>query len=174
MATPADSAVKRKFGADGSETFLESADGIFLSSKKGGLPFAPKFLQINSPPVFFFVIFTGIRCGVDIAQKPNKSGQILDQRWKILFAIFTKLIPRRIFLYCKNVGVDGKQLLDTFRVVFRIFFRVVQTVFQIEQIIWGGGNFILQMCRPNLIALFCTLPPNRYGPSSSFSNRRRG
>ena len=45
----------------------------------------------------FFVIFTGIRCGtvffvtpmrssgsrVDIAQKPNKSGQILDQRWKI-------------------------------------------------------------------------------------------
>ena len=49
----------------------------------------------------------GIRCGtdffvtpmrssgsrVDIAQKPNKSGQILDQRWKILFfVIFTKLI----------------------------------------------------------------------------------
>ena len=33
---------------------------------------------------------------VDIAQKPNKSGQILDQRWKIFFAIFTKLIPRSI------------------------------------------------------------------------------
>ena len=64
-------------------------------------PFTPKFLQINSPPdlfLYFFVMFTGIRCGhriffvtpmrssgsrVDIAQKPNKSGQILDQRWKI-------------------------------------------------------------------------------------------
>ena len=34
---------------------------------------------------------------VDIAQKPNKSGQILDQRWKISLVIFTKLIPRRIF-----------------------------------------------------------------------------
>ena len=45
---------------------------------------------------------------MDIAQKPNKSGQILDQRWKICFAIFTKLIPRGIFfLYCENVGVDG-------------------------------------------------------------------
>ena len=32
-----------------------------------------------------------------IAQKPNKSGQILDQRWKIFFVVFTKLIPRRIF-----------------------------------------------------------------------------
>ena len=62
-------------------------------------------LQINSPPVFFF---TGIRCGVDIAQKPNKSGQILDQRLKIFFVIFTKAIPRRIFfLYCKKFGVDG-------------------------------------------------------------------
>ena len=46
----------------------------------------------------FLVIFTGVRCGVIIAQKPNKSGQILDQRWKIFFVIFTKLIPRRIFI----------------------------------------------------------------------------
>ena len=46
---------------------------------------------------------------VDIAQKPNKSGQILDQRWKIFFVIYTNLIPRRIFfLYCKHFGVDGK------------------------------------------------------------------
>ena len=51
---------------------------------------------------------------MDIAQKPNKSGQILDQRWKIFFVIFTKLIPLRIcFLYCKKFGptlfgVDGK------------------------------------------------------------------
>ena len=44
---------------------------------------------------------------VDIAQKPNNSGQILDQRWKIFLVIFTKLIPRRIFLYCKHFGVDG-------------------------------------------------------------------
>ena len=34
---------------------------------------------------YFFVIFTGIHCGVDIAQNPSKSGQILDQRWKIFF-----------------------------------------------------------------------------------------
>ena len=34
---------------------------------------------------------------VYIAQKPNKSGQILAQRWKIFFVSFTKLIPRRIF-----------------------------------------------------------------------------
>ena len=60
---------------------------------------------------FFFV--TPMRSSgsrVDIAQKPNKNGQILDQRWKLFFVIFTKLIPRRIFfLYCKNVGVDGKE-----------------------------------------------------------------
>ena len=31
----------------------------------------------------FFVLFTGIRCGVDYCTKTNKSGQILDQRWKI-------------------------------------------------------------------------------------------
>ena len=66
---------------------------------KNSLPFTPKFLQINSPPgfLYFFVIFTGIHCGMDIAQKPNKSGQILDQRWKIFFVISTKLSPRRIF-----------------------------------------------------------------------------
>ena len=33
---------------------------------------------------------------MDIAQKPNKSGQILDQRWKIFFVNFTKLIPRML------------------------------------------------------------------------------
>ena len=41
---------------------------------------------------------------VDIAQKPNKSGQILDQRWKIFFVIFKKAIPRRIF-YIANILV---------------------------------------------------------------------
>ena len=54
---------------------------------------------------FFFVIVTGIRCGVDIAQKPNKSGQILDQRWKIFFGILTKLIPRRIFFCIAKILV---------------------------------------------------------------------
>ena len=45
---------------------------------------------------------------MDMTQKPNKSGQILDQRWNIFFVIFTKLIPRKnFFLYCKNFGVDG-------------------------------------------------------------------
>ena len=72
------------------------------------LPFTPNFLQINSPPFFlgiFSVIFTGIRCGVDIAQKPNKSGQILDQSWKIFFVIFTKLIPRRMFFCIAKILV---------------------------------------------------------------------
>ena len=41
--------------------------------------------------------------------KKNKSGQILDQRWKIFFVIFTKLIPRRIFFGLQNFGVDGTQ-----------------------------------------------------------------
>ena len=54
---------------------------------------------------FFFVIFTGIRCGVDIAQKPNKSGQILDQRWKIFFVFFTKINPRRIFFCIAKILV---------------------------------------------------------------------
>ena len=49
---------------------------------------------------------------MDIAQKPNKSGQVLDQRWKIFFGIFTKLIPRRILLYCKNFGVDSNHFLE--------------------------------------------------------------
>ena len=82
------------------------------------VPFTPKFLQINSPPDFFLyffcVIFTGVRCGVDIAQKPNKSGQILDQRWKIFFVIFTQLIPRRIFCIAKKFGVDGGVLLPSY------------------------------------------------------------
>ena len=38
---------------------------------------------------------------MEIAQKPDKSGQILDQRWKIFFVILTKLIPRRIFCIAK-------------------------------------------------------------------------
>ena len=60
-------------------------------------------------PIFFFA--TPMRSSasrVDIAQKPNNSGQILDQRWKIFFVIFTKLIPRRnLFVFCNNFGVDG-------------------------------------------------------------------
>ena len=42
---------------------------------------------------------------VDIAQKLNKSGQILDQRWKIFFVIFTKLIPRRMFFCIAKISV---------------------------------------------------------------------
>ena len=42
---------------------------------------------------------------VDIAQKPNKSGQILDQCWKIVCVIFTKLIPRRIFFFIAKILV---------------------------------------------------------------------
>ena len=53
---------------------------------------------------------------MDIAQKPNKSGQILDQRWKIFFVIFTKFIPRRIFfciakilvLMVQNISIQAR------------------------------------------------------------------
>ena len=45
---------------------------------------------------------------VDIAQKPNKSGQILDQRWKMFFCNFYEINSSQdFFLYCKNLGVDG-------------------------------------------------------------------
>ena len=75
----------------------------------GHLPFTLEFLQINSPPGFF--ISTGIRCGVDFAQKPNKSGQILDQRWKIFFVIFYETNSSQdYFFYCKIFGVDGSFL----------------------------------------------------------------
>ena len=90
-------------------------NSVFGASKLASAktPLLKPYYRLHGPPVFFllvfcFVLFTGIRCGVDIAQKPNKSGQILDQRWKIFFVICTKLIPRRkLFLYCKTFGVDG-------------------------------------------------------------------
>ena len=34
------------------------------------------------PPIFFVTRMRSSGSRVDIAQKPNKSGQILDQRWK--------------------------------------------------------------------------------------------
>ena len=73
------------------------------------------FYKLIPLPVFFFVsffvIFTGIRCGVDIAQKPNKSGQILDQCWKNIFCNFYEINSSQdFFLYCKNFGVDGSGL----------------------------------------------------------------
>ena len=102
------------------------------------VPFTPKFLLINSPPgflyflgVFFFVILrelvaaptfffvTPMRSSgsrVDIAQKPNKSGQILDQRWKIFFVIFTKLIPGMIFFCIAKIWVLMVPLLFTTRI----------------------------------------------------------
>ena len=50
---------------------------------------------------------------VDIAQKPNKSGQMLDQRWKIFFVLFFFEInsSQDFCLYCKNFGVDGNVLI---------------------------------------------------------------
>ena len=86
----------------------EQRKGGFLRGILQNVPFTPNLLQINSPPVFMFVyflMFTVIRCGVDIAQKPNKSSQILDQRWKIFFVIFTKTIPRRIFFCIAKILV---------------------------------------------------------------------
>ena len=56
-------------------------------------------------PIFFVTPMRSLGSRVDIAQKPNKSGQILDQRWKIFFVIFTKLIPRRIFFCIANILV---------------------------------------------------------------------
>ena len=47
--------------------------------------------------VFFFVIFTGIRCGhrFFFVTPMRSSGSRVD--WKIFFVSFTKLIPRKIF-----------------------------------------------------------------------------
>ena len=43
---------------------------------------------------------------MDIAQKPNMSGQILDQRWKIFFCNFYEINSSQDFLFCvaKIVG----------------------------------------------------------------------
>ena len=55
---------------------------------------------------FFFVthmLSSGSR--VEIAQKPNNSGQILDQRWKILFCNYYEINSSQdFFLYCNNFG----------------------------------------------------------------------
>ena len=56
-------------------------------------------------PTFFVTPMHSSGSRVDIAQEPNKSGQILDQRWKIIFVIFTKLIPRRIFFCIAKILV---------------------------------------------------------------------
>ena len=56
-------------------------------------------------PIFFVTPMRSPGSRVDIAQKPNKSGQILDQRLKIFFVIFTKLIPRRIFFCLAKILV---------------------------------------------------------------------
>ena len=71
---------------------------------------SPRIFYKFIPLRFFFVIFcifTGIRCGVDIAQNQTRVARFWINAGKYFFVIFTKLIPRRIFLYCKNFGVDG-------------------------------------------------------------------
>ena len=102
-----------------SSRFSQTVRGL----KDGTASTRPPCLQINSPPVFFCISFcnfygnslrhrsffvTPMRSSgsrVDIAQKPNKSGQILDQRWKIFCVIFTRLIPRRMFFCIANILV---------------------------------------------------------------------
>ena len=42
---------------------------------------------------------------VDIAQKPNKSGQILDQRWKIFFCNFSEMNSSQDFLCIAKILV---------------------------------------------------------------------
>ena len=45
---------------------------------------------------------------VDLAEKPSKSGQILDQHWKLFFGNFYEINSSQdFFLYCKKFGVDG-------------------------------------------------------------------
>ena len=78
---------------------------------------------MNSPPGFLFVFFVSFYgnslrhrffvCNSHVVlgessgycTKTNKSGQILDQRWKIFFVIFTKLIPRRFFFVYATILV---------------------------------------------------------------------
>ena len=67
------------------------------------LPFTPNFLQINSPPVFFFVIFfcnfygNSLRPPIFFVTPMRSSGSRVD--WKIFLVIFMKLIPRKN-LFC--------------------------------------------------------------------------
>ena len=53
---------------------------------------------------------------MDIALKePNKSGQILAQRWKNISCNFYEMkSSQELFLYCKNVGVDGSGFTKPF------------------------------------------------------------
>ena len=73
------------------------------------LLFAPKFLQINSPPGFFFVIFfcnfygNSLRPPIFSVTLTRSSGSRVD--WKIFFVIFTKLIPRKNFFCIAKVLV---------------------------------------------------------------------
>ena len=71
----------------------------------------PEFFYKLIPCRFFFCYFfcnfygNSLRPPIFSVTPMRSSGSRVD--WKIFFVIFTKLIPRKNFLYCKNFGVDG-------------------------------------------------------------------
>ena len=74
----------------------------------GCLPFTPKFLQINSPPVFFLYFFcnfygNSLRPPIFFVTPMRYSGSRVD--WEIFFVSFTKLIPRKIFFCIAKILV---------------------------------------------------------------------
>ena len=82
---------------------------LFVYSWKLPACHSPRnFYKLIPLPVFlyfFFVIFTGMRCGVDIARKANKSGQILDKRWIIFFCNFYEICSSQDFFVLQTILV---------------------------------------------------------------------
>ena len=72
------------------------------------VPFTPKFLQINSPPVLFCNFYcnfyrNSLRPPIFFVTPMRSSGSRVD--WKIFFVSFTKLIPRKNFFCIAKILV---------------------------------------------------------------------
>ena len=100
------------------------------------------------------------RCGVFLFLWGRGAG-------KYFFVIFTKLIPRRIFLYCKNCGVDGNQQKPHVRKMFRPQIRArhggvekegVETLMNDTPLpkTWGfGPPLVRYVFHPPQVAVLC-------------------
>ena len=97
-----------RFFQDAEKNFPKHLVRLFSASKVTlkfqRLPFTPKFLQINSLPVFFCNFFcnfyrNSLRPPIFSVTPMRSSGSRVA--WKIFFVIFTKLIPRNIFCIAK-------------------------------------------------------------------------
>ena len=80
--------------------------------KKNHIPFTPKFLQIDSPPVFFCIFFCNFHGNSLRREYCTKTKQDWPDSGSTLENIFCNFYEinssQDSFLYCKNFGVDGK------------------------------------------------------------------